>query len=566
MALPGMLFVAMEPKPGLSLDEFHEWYNNEHGPTRLKMPYMFPNGQRFRATDGIKPTFLATYDVPDLHLLATPVYTNLRAHRTPREAGVLAQVDVQRHLIDLQSTRQAPHFVPYEQRPDDVDTGRGEATVLIFVEVSLTDAPGAEDALVRWYEEEHIPLLAKVPGWLRTRRYRTNTTVEPGSDKAPLKLYTLHEYSAVNGLGGPEHKASMSTTWRAEVFAKYVADKGRRAYELFYTFASGPRDLAHLARLPPAKAFVSADGKTRTTPPSDAATDAATDATDAATTTAVLESYVTTPDGLQIPYRLEGNPAPGAPTVAFANSLLTSLHMWDSFVALLRTHRPAYRILRYDQRGRHAIPSPPVPATVAMLADDLRFLLQELRIPQLHALVGVSLGGATTLQFALAHPDRVARYVACDFNIASAEANTAAWKERIALAETPRTADGVPGMQALAVITVPRWLHPATLAHQPAAAQTMTEIVATNDLVGFKYGCQALWNFDMRAAAKDCRVPGLLVVGEGDGKGALAKAMDGFRGAVGPAPPAALKVVPDAGHLPMFENPAGFWASVQDFL
>ncbi|CAK7203060.1 hypothetical protein SEUCBS139899_005789 [Sporothrix eucalyptigena] len=539
MATPGMLYVTMEPQPGLSLDQFHEWYNNEHGPTRLKMPAIFQTGQRFQATDGERPTFLATYDVTDMAILTQPVYTDLRAHRSPREAETIGQVAVTRYLVDLQSSRQAPDFVDVGNLPDAEAEGR----VLVYVDVSLQDVEGAEAEVVKWYEEEHFGMLTKVPGWLRTRRYRTSS-IDTG---APLRIVTLHEYKAVNGLGGPEHKASMDTQWRTEVFSKYLGKKGRRTYSLFYVFGAGPRDLQHLAPLPASKAFVSSDAKTATTPASE-------------TEGAVLQSYITTPDGLEIPYRLEGNTAPDAPTIAFSNSLLTSLHMWDAFVAILKRQRPNYRILRYDTRGRHAIPEPHVPATVEMLAGDLRTLLGHLRITKLDALVGVSLGGATTFQFALKYPKLVSKFVACDFNIASSDANTAAWKERIGVAEG---ADD--GMQTLAGITVSRWFDPQTVANQPDATATMIAQVAANNRDGFKYGCQALWTFNLREAAKGLRVPGLFVAGENDGKGALPKAMEGFRATSGDGS-IQLKIVPQAGHLPMYEQPQSFWEAVEHFL
>ena len=60
-------------------------------------------------------------------------------------------------------------------------------------------------------------------------------------------------------------------------------------------------------------------------------------------------------------------------------------------------------------------------------------------------------------------------------------------------------------------------------------------------------------------------VPGLLVVGDGDGKGALVKAMEGFRGQLG-AEGTELKVVPNTGHLPMWEDAAAFWEAIKDFL
>ena len=40
---PGLLYVTMRPRPELSEAQFHEWYDNEHGPTRLALPSIFSN-------------------------------------------------------------------------------------------------------------------------------------------------------------------------------------------------------------------------------------------------------------------------------------------------------------------------------------------------------------------------------------------------------------------------------------------------------------------------------------------------------------------------------------------
>ncbi|KAM3517540.1 hypothetical protein NHJ13051_008895, partial [Beauveria bassiana] len=50
MASPGLLYVTMQPRPGLPIAQFHEWYNNEHGPTRLSIPSIFANGFRYQST------------------------------------------------------------------------------------------------------------------------------------------------------------------------------------------------------------------------------------------------------------------------------------------------------------------------------------------------------------------------------------------------------------------------------------------------------------------------------------------------------------------------------------
>ncbi len=536
----------MQPSPGLQLGQFHEWYNNEHGPTRLRIPQIFANGLRYRATDGQEPTFLASYDVTSMPLLETETYTSLRANRSPREAKTIGQVDVKRYFWDLVSTDQAPLFMPIEKLTDS----EAEGLILVAAELSLKDTADSEAEVRRWYEEEHAEMLSKVPGWLRSRLFRTSS-LEAGR---PISFLILSEYAKGTGPGGDGHKNATATPRAQDVPPKHAALVSRRSYSLFYVFGPAPRDLENLSQLERSKsAFRSADSRTFTT-------------NDPAPS---ITSYVTTRDGLSIPYLLEGNPDPGAPTIAFCNSLLTSLHMWDPLVAILKARRPQYRVLRYDARGRHDVPSPPVPATMDMLADDLGQLLAALRIPRLRALVGVSMGGATALRFALGHPDRLDRFVACDFNAASSPANTGAWRDRIAVAEAPPAPeDGSPGIARLAAQTVRRWFHPAT-AEGPGGAgvvRWMEEMVAANDVRGFRYGCQALWDYDMRARMADCEVPGLLVAGEGDGGGALVRAMEGFRGNLGRAGGADLAIVPGAGHLPMCENPEGFWAAIEKWV
>ena len=199
-----------------------------------------------------------------------------------------------------------------------------------------------------------------------------------------------------------------------------------------------------------------------------------------------------------------------------------------------------------------------------MLADDLAALLSALRIRTVHAHIGVSMGGATTLMFALTYPQRVNRFVACDFNATSSAANAQAWKDRTAVAES-NNEDGLSGIQKLAKMTVERWFHPHTLEAKKDVTAWMTNMVAQNDVQGFKFSCQALWDYDMKGEMRTCLVPGLLVVGEGDGKGALVDAMKGFKDGIGEKG-VDLKVVPHAGHLPMSENPAGFWEAVSRFL
>lgn len=535
-ATPGILYVTMRPHPGLPPAQFHEWYNNEHGPTRLSLPSIFSNGLRYRTTstaDDAAPPFMAVYDVTDMALLATPTYTVLRANRSPRETATIAQVDVARSFYDLVHTKTSPDFTPIESLSDEQAAG----LVTVAVQISLTGADNAADEYEKWYIEEHAELLAKVPGWRRSRLFKTSA-FEDGAGE--MVYFCLHDYDAVNGLGGPAHAASMDTPRRTRVFDAYVAAKARQTYSLFYVFGAASRDLLSLSQLTPSSAaeFTSADGAIRTTATS-------------------ITSRITTADGIVLPYRLEGNPAADAPVVVFCNSLLTSYAMWDALVAILARERPDLRILRYDTRGRHALPSPPTAATLATVTSDLDALRAALRIDAFACVVGVSMGGATTLRYALTHPSHLRKFIAADFNCTSSAANTAAWQDRIDIAR-----DGESGMRTLAGQTVARWFHEDTSAE---VGRWMTAMVAANDVEGFAHSCTALWDYDMKEEMPRCAMPGLLVVGETDGKGALVKAMEGFKGLVGDGG-AELRVVPKAGHLPMCENPEGFWEVIRDFI
>ncbi|KAH6608190.1 hypothetical protein Trco_004503 [Trichoderma cornu-damae] len=536
MAAPGNLYVTMQPRPGLSLDQFHEWYNNEHGPTRLRLPAIFSNGLRYRAADGRQPEFLATYDVADMAHLETETYLTLRANRSPREAATIGRVDVRRCFYDLVHVRESPLFTQVEKLTD----GEANGLVAMTTEVTLKDTPGASDLFRRWFVGELAGSLSEVPGWLRSRLFKASS-LEPDQ---PARYLTFHEFAKGSGLLDAEQRAATGGSWSNGDVDECVASRNMRVYSLFYTFGPAPRDLDPLSRLAPEASFTSPDSKTSTV----------------AGPTPVISSYVTTPDSLSIPFRLEGNPAPDAPTVAFCNSLLTSLHMWDALVDILKARRPDLRILRYDARGRHSIPRPPVSATLGTLADDLLAVLDALRIPELHALVGVSMGGATTLNFALRYPGRLAKFIACDFNASSTAANSQAWRDRVALAEQ----DSGRGISALADQTVARWFHPAST-RKADLVRRMTDMVAGNSLQGFKHSCTALSDYDMKPDMPACSVPGLLVVGDGDANGVLVEAMDGFKSLLGPNG-TELKIVADTGHLPMSEDPQAFWEAIRGFL
>jgi len=192
----GLLFVLSEPG-SVPQEEFDDWYDHEHAPARLTVPGI-RSGDRYRAADDVQPTWLAIYSMA-LAALNSGAYSALRT-RSPREQGIvdrLATLDRRVYAqvsTDGMSTEPPPHLLTVAQRSTD------------------------PDALLAWYEEEHAPLLAQVPGWRRTSWYRGGAEV-----------LAVHELDGPEVFATPEYQRAV-TTPRRDVVRRTVTARERRLF------------------------------------------------------------------------------------------------------------------------------------------------------------------------------------------------------------------------------------------------------------------------------------------------------------------------------------------------
>ncbi|MDQ0914744.1 alpha/beta fold hydrolase [Paenibacillus sp. V4I5] len=98
--------------------------------------------------------------------------------------------------------------------------------------------------------------------------------------------------------------------------------------------------------------------------------------------------FFTTGDGVRIAYRIDGSA--DKPVLMLANSIATSMNMWDGQLTVLSRH---FRVLRYDYRGHGDSDTPAGPYSFDRLGRDVIELLNALHIDRVHFL-GLSLGGA----------------------------------------------------------------------------------------------------------------------------------------------------------------------------
>ncbi len=105
-------------------------------------------------------------------------------------------------------------------------------------------------------------------------------------------------------------------------------------------------------------------------------------------------------EGARIYYELEGEGSP----VVFVNPGALDCRIWDpQWTAFVERHR----VLRYDPRGFRGSSKPDGPFSHIR---DLRALLDFAKISRAHV-IGSSFGGSLALDFAAAHPERVASLV-----------------------------------------------------------------------------------------------------------------------------------------------------------
>lgn len=201
------------------------------------------------------------------------------------------------------------------------------------------------------------------------------------------------------------------------------------------------------------------------------------------------------------------------------------------------------------------------------LADDIISVLDHFGVDKAEAVIGVSQGGATALNFAIRHPARARKIVACDTQPSTPAANVKAWDERIELARTPGK-----GMKALAEATVPRWFADGSDLSKEDEADLMAQVEGT-EVEGFAAGAAALQSYDLISAglvdALAAREKGsvMLVAGELDGKlpEGLRKLGEEVDGKVGEGR-VRVEVVQGGGHLPMINKVGEFARVLAEFL
>ena len=191
-------------------DEFNDWYDLEHIPERLRVPG-FLACQRW--LDAHNPRIsVATYELDTIDVLNSAAYNAAGNH-----AGGGKNLSVWSKRV-TQRVKTVMRFEG-EQISSVGNNVPKDAPALLLNAMSI--APEHEHEFNEWYETEHIPALAAVPGFLSARRYR-------GTAPATPRYLALYYVAAPEIPDSTAWKQAANTPW-TEKMRQHFRDRQRIA-------------------------------------------------------------------------------------------------------------------------------------------------------------------------------------------------------------------------------------------------------------------------------------------------------------------------------------------------
>jgi hypothetical protein len=192
----GALIAAMD-FTNVDAGEFNDWYDTEHVPERQRVPG-FLIVQRWIGAENPKQS-LAIYDLESLSVLRSPEYRAIGGENLSAWSKRI--------------TAKVERILRYEGEqilPGDATAPANAGGLLL---VGMTPGPEVEAAFNAWYDTEHVPALASVPGVLRARRFRTSA--------AGTKYVALYHLEVPGVVDSPEWKRASEST----PMPRYVRDQ-----------------------------------------------------------------------------------------------------------------------------------------------------------------------------------------------------------------------------------------------------------------------------------------------------------------------------------------------------
>lgn len=170
-------------------DEFNDWYNLEHVPQVTALPGFVRTRRYFCESADIR--YLAWYETTDESVEAGPHFQSIVSNPTPWSLRLRTLYGNHRERMNFKLM---------------CEVGAAPAPDAPWLYIVHTDIPDhIVDEYNAWYDKEHLPRCAGIPGVLRARRYAATS----GSPK----YLTAYELTGPEVWESPAALAARKTPW-----------------------------------------------------------------------------------------------------------------------------------------------------------------------------------------------------------------------------------------------------------------------------------------------------------------------------------------------------------------
>jgi len=194
-------------------EEFNDWYNLEHVPQLTAMPGFVQTRRYFSEKSDIR--YLAWYETADECVEAGPHFQSIVTRPTPWSIRMRKLYGKQRERMNFKLM---------------CAVGNAPAPDAPWMYIVHTDIPDhIVDEYNDWYDREHLPRCAAIPGVFRARRYMS-TGIHGGGADGPRYL-TAYELAGPDVWESPAALQARKTPW-TEKMRSLFSNTRRALYRL----------------------------------------------------------------------------------------------------------------------------------------------------------------------------------------------------------------------------------------------------------------------------------------------------------------------------------------------
>ena len=196
-------------------EESNLWNNTRHISDLLGSGFL--SAVRFRSLMG-EPAYLHLYELPGIELLSTQAYKNVRINDDwgPKLSHGFSNhsASLYNQLVTVNINETPRTF----EEPRDPAKSMGAVQSDFLITVRMDVHPDSAGELVKWHEEEHIPLLMKVPGFQSARLCRRGG-LHPRTPCLDQEWISIYEIDNPDAARHPDVKAANGTEWAQRMHA-----------------------------------------------------------------------------------------------------------------------------------------------------------------------------------------------------------------------------------------------------------------------------------------------------------------------------------------------------------